>query len=192
MEFYVIATNIEYTVHFYSNCPQLALASWSVQLVITKMKQSLTIINTHFLFSIQTVSRPYWQLCQPNKPWSTLITKFLTTQAVSPIVTNSTYLTAWTEWAANKPKRLNSLSNLDTPKVNWKNVSTNRQCLICLLLLKAKRFSCTVTGKILPCKYNLTRKSSNLMYCITCKTCLKTICGPNQEHHNTEDLWALF
>ena len=64
----------------------------------------------------------------------------------------------------------------NTPNVNFKKTCTNRQCWICSLLIKAKEFTSTVNGRRLPCKY-ITCKSSDLIYCITCKLCLKQYVG---------------
>ena len=40
-------------------------------------------------------------------------------------------------------------------------------------LNKANHLTCTATGEAICTKYNITCKSSNLIHCITCKTCLK-------------------
>ena len=37
--------------------------------------------------------------------------------------------------------------------------------------------TCTATGLTTPCRYNISCKSSNLIYCITCKTCNKQYVG---------------
>ena len=50
-------------------------------------------------------------------------------------------------------------------------------CNYCPLLDRSGNIVCHVTGKTFPTKRNITCRSSNLIYCITCKTCNKQYVG---------------
>ena len=74
---------------------------------------------------------------------------------------------------ANPPRLSTSLVNLKKPRKKC----TNFKCTFCPYLNKAPTITCTATGETFPSKYNITCKSSNLIYCITCKTCQKQYVG---------------
>ena len=57
------------------------------------------------------------------------------------------------------------------------NNCTKFKCSICPILNKNRQLVCTTTGQSVPCKENITCKSSNLIYCITCQTCQKQYVG---------------
>ena len=73
----------------------------------------------------------------------------------------------------NLPRLSVSLVNLRKPR----RKCTNFKCNFCPYLNKSPTITCTATGEIFPSKYNITCKSSNLIYCITCKTCKKQYVG---------------
>ena len=54
---------------------------------------------------------------------------------------------------------------------------TNRKCQLCPHLNKSESFICHTTNEIFPCKYNITCKSTNLIYLISCNTCHKQYVG---------------
>ena len=62
-----------------------------------------------------------------------------------------------------------SCSNIKT-KLS-KNTCSNFRCKYCQPLDKSGTIRCHVTGKQFPSKYNVSCKSSNLIYCLSCKTC---------------------
>ena len=79
---------------------------------------------------------------------------------------------------SQKPMRLKtpSLSNIRT-KMRNRNTCTNIKCRYCPLLDTSGHFTCKVTGQVHPCMINITCRSSNLIYCITCNTCGKQYVG---------------
>ena len=68
-----------------------------------------------------------------------------------------------------------SASTEDVHKVN--KTCYNNKCRICPILDTTGSFKCTVTQRMFTSKYNVTCQSSNLIYCITCRTCLKQYVG---------------
>ena len=56
-------------------------------------------------------------------------------------------------------------------------VCTNKKCPFCPILDKSGQITCSVTGKTHISRYNVSCKSSNLIYCITCKCCSKQYVG---------------
>jgi hypothetical protein len=72
----------------------------------------------------------------------------------------------------NRPLQA-SLSNASLISVpsSQKNVCKNKKCRYCPLIDKSGIFTCKVTGKTYNCMKNVSCKSSNLIYGITCNTC---------------------
>ena len=60
-------------------------------------------------------------------------------------------------------------TNKKTGKIS--NPCDNRKCRYCPLLDKTGRIKSTYTGRDYVTKYNVTCKSNNIIYCITCKKC---------------------
>ncbi len=59
------------------------------------------------------------------------------------------------------------------PCAKFANRCNNKKCKLCLLLQRTGRITSTETGWEYEAKKNVTWKSSNLIYCITCKRCRK-------------------
>ena len=57
------------------------------------------------------------------------------------------------------------------------NKCSKIKCDFCPLISKTGRIMSTVTGREYECKKNVTCRSSNLIYCITCKSCRKQYVG---------------
>ena len=57
------------------------------------------------------------------------------------------------------------------------NACKYKNCRYCPLLDTSGKITSTFSGKSFPTKYNVTCKSSNLIYCITCKVCKKQYVG---------------
>ena len=73
------------------------------------------------------------------------------------------------------PVRRNSLQNLVAkPKPN---TCTNKKCRYCPKLNKTGTIKCTITGTEYTCKKNISCKSSNLIYAITCNCCSQQYVG---------------
>ncbi len=62
-----------------------------------------------------------------------------------------------------------SVTGEQVPLSQTKNKCKNRTCRYCPLLNKTGRVRCTSTGRTYTCLKNITCKSSNLIYLITCK-----------------------
>ena len=77
-----------------------------------------------------------------------------------------------------KPMRLKtpSLTNTRT-KIRNRNTCTNTKCRYCLLLDTRGQVSCKVTWQVHSCLRNISCRSVNLIYCITCNTCGKQYVG---------------
>ena len=71
--------------------------------------------------------------------------------------------------------RSSSLTNLKGKPSN--NTCSNKKCRYCPLIDKSGTIRCHVTGKEYPCKTNISCKSSNLVYTITCNTCSQQYVG---------------
>ena len=63
------------------------------------------------------------------------------------------------------------------PCSKFSNRCNNKKCKFCPLLNKTGRITSTNTGREYEAKKNVTCKSSNLIYCITCKRCKKQYVG---------------
>ncbi len=72
--------------------------------------------------------------------------------------------------ALNQPKRR-------VPHCEFANKCKNRKCVFCPLLNKSGKIKSTYTGREYKCKCNVTCKSNNLIYCITCSVCQKQYIG---------------
>ena len=66
---------------------------------------------------------------------------------------------------------LTTLSRKAIPDNMIRNQCNNPRCRYCPLLDKSGQIICHVTGRSYKAKKLYTCKSSNLVYCITCKTC---------------------
>ncbi len=69
-----------------------------------------------------------------------------------------------------KPKRL-------TLHCDFANRCNNKKCKFCLLLDKSGQIVSSYTQREYNCKRNVTCKSGNLIYCITCTKCSKQCVG---------------
>ena len=94
----------------------------------------------------------------------------------NPLVTSSISLTQLEAHLGTLPPRSSSLEDIRKKKSS-QNKCTNSKCTFCPILDTSGKNSCTVTGEQHTSRYNITCKSSNLIYCITCKTCLKQYVG---------------
>ena len=113
-------------------------------------------------------------------------------------LTNSSSLTNVSQTSEHQTKRCSSTSDLRMKK---RNNCYNKKCPFCPILDKTGNITCTTTGTTFDTKYNISCKSSNLIYCITCQTCLKQYVGQtknsiaqrfyahfhNVRHHKTTD-----
>ena len=64
-----------------------------------------------------------------------------------------------------------SLTVVTKPPNVIRNHCTSKKCRYCPQLDKTGQITCTATGNTHPCKKNITCRSSNLVYAITCHTC---------------------
>ncbi len=69
------------------------------------------------------------------------------------------------------------ISEARKPCSKYLNRCNNLKCVFCPMLNKSGRIISTRTGCEYECKRNITCKSNNLIYCITCKTCKKQYVG---------------
>ena len=68
----------------------------------------------------------------------------------------------------------NSFGSLNTKA---KKGCTNRKCRYCPILDKSGKITCTTTGVEFSTRYNISCRSTNLIYGITCLTCQKQYVG---------------
>jgi len=73
--------------------------------------------------------------------------------------------------------RSQSQTSIITPNMLRNKCISKKKCRYCPLLNCSGTIKCTVTGKIFHAKKNITCRSSNLVYCITCKKCDKQYVG---------------
>ena len=64
-----------------------------------------------------------------------------------------------------------------TQPAKRKNVCKNKKCRYCPLLNKTGEVTCKATGETHQSMRNISCQSSNLIYCITCRTCGKQYVG---------------
>ena len=64
-----------------------------------------------------------------------------------------------------------------TPHCDFANKCKNKKCQFCPLLDKSGRIKSSKSGREYQCKKNVTCRSNNLIYCITCKQCTKQYVG---------------
>ncbi len=69
------------------------------------------------------------------------------------------------------------------PCSEYSNRCSNKKCKFCPLLNKTRRITSTYTGREYEAKRNVTCKSSNLIYCITCKRCKNNIWDKRGTHY---------
>ena len=101
---------------------------------------------------------------QPG-PTNTLL---LTSETPNPGITSSSS-TGDLRQAKRKPTNSPSLVNI-IPSGN-RNVCKNKKCRYCPVIDTSGVAKCTATGKMHECKRNISCRSSNLVYLVTCKTC---------------------
>ena len=70
-----------------------------------------------------------------------------------------------------QPMRSQSLTNLVIPTLERNKCLAKKLCRYCPLLNKSGKIICNVTKITHETKTNITCRSSNLIYCITCKKC---------------------
>ena len=75
------------------------------------------------------------------------------------------------------PQRSASLTTLAKPNLMRNKCLAIKQCTYCPLLNRSGSITCHVTGKKYCTKKNITCRSSNLVYLITCRTCDKQYVG---------------
>jgi len=75
------------------------------------------------------------------------------------------------------PIRSKSLTLIANPNLLRNRCIAKKKCNYCPMLNCTGTIKCHVTGKIFCTKKNITCRSSNLIYCITCKTCGKQYVG---------------
>ena len=75
------------------------------------------------------------------------------------------------------PVRSRSLTAFAQPNLLRNKCIARTQCNYCPLLNTSGTITCHVTKKQFICKMNITCRSSNLVYCISCKTCGKQYVG---------------
>ena len=109
------------------------------------------------------------------KTKQTLMTQFLSKNPAPLSITSSTSATCITTPSNPTPQRSSSLTNFVSNKS--KRICTNHKCQFCPLLQKTSRLTCTITQRKYPSMVNISCKSSNLIYCITCQTCQKQYVG---------------
>ena len=98
-------------------------------------------------------------------------------QFMVPVTTPSFTTASLTNLATSSVNPLQRVSSESRISPKRKKFCTNFKCTICPLIIKTDSFTCTVTGQTFPCKFNITCKSSNLIYLITCKLCHKQYVG---------------
>ena len=90
-----------------------------------------------------------------------------------PLATSSSSLTNLPTNPSELPHRSSSSGNL----TKRQKKCTNFKCMFCPIINRVDHLTCTQTGETVATKYNISCKSSNLIYCITCKTCNKQYVG---------------
>ena len=110
-----------------------------------------------------------------TKSTQQLITKFLKRGNPLHQEITSSSSTSDLNTSSRRPFRTNSLQSLGKTKL--RNVCKNSKCRYCPKIDKSGSIKCTVTGIEYPCKSNITCKSSNLIYAITCRSCLQQYVG---------------
>ncbi len=70
------------------------------------------------------------------------------------------------------------------PHCKYANRCNNKKCQFCLRLDKTGRITSTYTGREYQCKKDVTCKSNNLIYCITCTRCGKQYVGQTGDIHH--------
>ena len=69
------------------------------------------------------------------------------------------------------PMRSSSTIQMVSSNMTRNKCIAKKQCRYCPNLNTTGNITCTVTGKTYPTKINITCRSSNLIYCITCRKC---------------------
>ena len=106
-----------------------------------------------------------------HKSKQTSITQFFTQW----VIDSSTSLT-------NVPTRANTCTHHSRSFTAFPTLRTRTPCTNS----KCQFFSHLITGCKYSCKHNISCKSSNLIYCISCKTCQKQYIGQTKNANSTE------
>ena len=75
------------------------------------------------------------------------------------------------------PTRSRSMTSMIKPNLLRNKCKAKKACTYCPLLDRSGTITCHATGKKYCTKINITCRSSNLVYCITCRTCGKQYVG---------------
>jgi len=82
-----------------------------------------------------------------------------------------------THAAQRTPIRSSSTTEIAKPNLLKNKCIARKACRICPILNTIGTITCHVTKKVFSIKKNITCRSSNLIYCISCKTCGKQYVG---------------
>ena len=112
-----------------------------------------------------------------NAKKQTLLTKFF--KKSNKDLSSSCSLTNLSNKKDNPAISSKSVEDLAKIKksITRQNKCSNKKCIFCPILNKSGKVTCTATGETHNTKINITCKSNNLVYCITCRTCLKQYVG---------------
>ena len=105
------------------------------------------------------------------------ILDFVTNKGHDPPLTSSISMGNVTAREHTLPIRSSSLTQLVKPNLIKNKCLSRSTCTYCPLLNTSGTIKCHVTGKIFRTKINITCRSSNLVYCITCRICDKQYVG---------------
>ena len=114
---------------------------------------------------------PTQQTGKKSTKQSTLTKYILNTIENSEGVQTSTSLTNNIGKENTTPMRCSSLTNMIIPNLEQNKCLAKKLCRYCPLLNKTGKLICSVTQIEHNTKINITCRSSNLIYCITCRKC---------------------
>ena len=93
------------------------------------------------------------------------------------LLDSSNSATNLTDGTTQLPKRSTSMTSVAKPNLLRNKCQARKACNYCPLLDRSGTITCHVTGKKFCTKINITCRSSNLVYCITCRKCDKQYVG---------------
>ena len=114
---------------------------------------------------------------KPESKQSSMLDYILTRTRSTNLLTTSTSASNLTQTPEKTVQKSNSLTTVTKSNLLRNKCISKKICTYCPLLNRSGTINCHVTGKRFYSKINITCRSSNLVYCITCRTCGKQYVG---------------
>ena len=118
------------------------------------------------------IKQPQTASKTPSSMQPSILDAFMRTQNVNPDIHSSASTSDLNTNPTANLRKSRSIGCLKNNRLR-KNICKTKKCRYCPLIDTSGTTTCTQSGEIFTSKKNISCKSSNLIYCITCKVCKK-------------------